>query len=534
MPLFEPKILPGFFRNGSRYQSKNRWYDGSLVRFVGDVIQPWLGWEEILDENGVAVALTGVPRTIKGWRGNDGRTLLAVGTNEKLYVYTTDGMLYDITPAGFTAGAVDTEFFDGAGNPTGAYGLGPYGASRYGVADPLQQDVVPATCWHLDTFGDYLVGCAYPSDGNLYYWPNDVLQIAQPMAGAPNNCRGIVVTGERFVLALGAGGDARKVEWPSQESLTDWTPTAINTAGGFTLDGPGDIVAGRRGEGETLVWTTDELFSIRYVGGSLIYGRRRVGSKCGLIAPGAVVARGNHAVWMGDRGFFTYNGSVQRIPCDVLDYVFSDFNYDQRAKVVATTEARWGEYRWHYPSSGSSENDRYVSWNREANHWTFGTLARSAAEDSGALTYPVAATASGRLFEHNRGLERQDEDGARLLPFVESGPVELSDGDEILHVSGLVPNEKVLNSASYTLYGASGSEEEETERGTFGTGAEVDLRFSARAIRVRIQQANDLDWRAGMPRLLVTTAGRRAARRPSVRSGLHNGMTDHGGTYSYL
>ena len=44
MPLIPIKIPPGFFRNGTQYQIKNRWYKGNLIRFAEGRIKPIGGW----------------------------------------------------------------------------------------------------------------------------------------------------------------------------------------------------------------------------------------------------------------------------------------------------------------------------------------------------------------------------------------------------------------------------------------------------------------------------------------------------------
>jgi len=47
MPLIPIKIPPGFFRNATQYQSKNRWYKGNLVRFSEGRIRPIGGWQRL-------------------------------------------------------------------------------------------------------------------------------------------------------------------------------------------------------------------------------------------------------------------------------------------------------------------------------------------------------------------------------------------------------------------------------------------------------------------------------------------------------
>ena len=55
--------------------------------------------------------------------------------------------------------------------------------------------------------------------------------VAEPITNAPINNKGIVVTEERFIFALGAGGNSRKVQWCDKENNTQWTPAVITKAG---------------------------------------------------------------------------------------------------------------------------------------------------------------------------------------------------------------------------------------------------------------------------------------------------------------
>jgi len=47
MPLLPIKIPPGFFRNSTQYQAKNRWYKGNLVRFSEGRMRPIGGWTRL-------------------------------------------------------------------------------------------------------------------------------------------------------------------------------------------------------------------------------------------------------------------------------------------------------------------------------------------------------------------------------------------------------------------------------------------------------------------------------------------------------
>lgn len=452
------------------------------------------------------ITLAGVPRAIIGWRGSDGNQTVAMGTNTKLYAHL-EGSLHDITPSGFTTGSVDAEY------DTGGYGDGVFGFGPFGVSDPAQTAFAPPAVFHLDTFGEYLVACSSPNDGKLYVWDRGVSSIAVEMSGAPTQNLGIVVTPERFVVALGAGGISRRVKWASQETTDTWTPDVSNTAGSLDVQSEGILVAGRRGKGETILWTTDDVHAMRYIGGTLVYAIERVGGKCGLPSPGAVTMVDDKAIWMGKGQFFLYDGYVQAIPCDVSDRVFSDINQNQIGKVVSLSISRFGEIWWFYPSANSTENDRYVVWNYRENHWTTGALVRTAGCDSGALEYPLLAASNGKLFEHERTFVHTDLDDSTLTPYLESGPVEAGEGDQVLYISQILPDERTLGQVELSLYGSFEPMANETLYGPFSINKNTDARMSARWVRLRLDQVVEEDWRVGVIRLNGKTAGSRGSPR---------------------
>ena len=94
--------------------------------------------------------------------------------------------------------------------------------------------------------------------------------------------------------------------------------------------------------------------------------------------PKACISAPGGVYWMDTNSFYIYNGSVKEVPCSVLNYVFSDLNQEQAFKIHAFTIMDKSEVGWFYPSSSSSEVDRYVIYNYEEGVWTYGQLERTA------------------------------------------------------------------------------------------------------------------------------------------------------------
>jgi hypothetical protein len=387
------------------------------------------------------------------------------------------------------------------------YGSGEYGGGRYGMGSALATPI-EATLWFLELFGDSTLLALSTSDGRLLAWAGDVTADAVPVATAPDGVA-FVITPEAFVLMLGADDNPRRVAWPSQATFDDWTPTADNTAGGFSLSTQGRLLSGCKLSRETALFTDDDFWIATWTGDEFVYGFTQRGKQCGLVAPNAFASFGNDVIWMGREAFYIYQGEVRQLPCDVHDRVFNDLNRAQIRKTWTKTVAEFGEVWFHYPSATSLECDRYVCYNYWEKHWSFGTLRRSAGCDAGVLERAVMVSPEGFVYEHEVGKAR---DGVR--PFIEGGPLKLGDGDQVFDVLGVVADEQTLGDAEATLFARYEPMGDETEEGPFVAADAneqglIDARFSARVVRLRLTQneSGSKDWRVGIPALMVTPAG---------------------------
>ncbi len=512
-------IPPGVVRLGTVYASKGRWYDSSLVRFVNGIVRPIGGWSLVRTSAGGDIQATGKPRGSHTWRKTDSTTWAATGTQTKLYAYS-NGILTDITPAGLVAGRTDGQLLTGTGGWGSGWGTSPWGGSA--AAGTIQE----ADSWQLDNFGEILIACL-TSDGKIY--ESTPTTQATPVTNSPTGCRAVVVTPERFIFALGAASDPRNVAWCSQGNRTVWTPAVGNSAGSFPLQTSGRLMAGRAGKGETLLWTDSDLWAAQFIGGPLVYSFQQRGDGCGLMGPNAVALVEGTAFWMGRGQFWQYNGSVRPIRCDVLDYVLATLDPNQKAKVHTVTSAQFGEVTWYYPSATQSghENDRYVTYNYRDGFWTIGQLARAAGNDADVFAQPLLWSTDGHLYSHETG---QDRGGAES--YIESGPLELGNGDRTMLVNTLLPDEKVIGQVVATFYGSFTSDGAEFASQAYTLSSRTDVRVSARYLRVRFAEPATVgaiydgtylhdgtityggtgpgaDYRVGPARLGVVEGGRR-------------------------
>ena len=77
------------------------------------------------------------------------------------------------------------------------------------------------------------------------------------------------------------------IRFSSQEDITDYTPTATNSAGTQRLADGSRIVGALRGRNAIYVWTDTALFIMRFVGAPFTFAFEQVGTNCGLIGKNA-------------------------------------------------------------------------------------------------------------------------------------------------------------------------------------------------------------------------------------------------------
>jgi len=496
MPFIPLDIPAGVYRNGTDYQSKGRWRDTNLVRWVDNSMRPVGGWNARTETVG-----SNPMRGSLAWRDNSLNRYLVSGSADSLVTYLDDGTLVDITPADLGTGIVDASISTG-------YGAGSYGVGLYNTPRPDSIILVPATSWTLDNWGEYLVAC-HSGDGRIFEWQLDrtTPAAAVPLANAPTGNNAVIVTAERFVFALGASNNPRLVAWSDREDNTTWSPLGTNEAGSIELQTNGNIVCGEKVQGQTLILTDVDAHVATYIGGQFVYGFERVGTACGVVSTQASATTPAGCFWMGKDGFFAYSGgSVQQLQSGVEDYVFSNINNDQISKVAAVVNGKYNEIWWFYPSSESQENDQYVAFNYRDNIWFTGYMGRTTGVDSGAYMYPIYfCSTTNRPFDHEYGFDYHNVP----KPWAETGAIEIGSGDSVMKVVGLIPDERNKGDVTVSFKARFYPNGQEYTYGSYPLSSPTSVRFTGRQITVRIDGETLDDWRVGQIRLDAVAGGRR-------------------------
>jgi hypothetical protein len=454
------------------------------------------------------------------WHDNAGVRWAAIGTDSKLFAYRFDTMvLTDITPAGVGP-------LGAPGSTADGYGKGDYGEDAYGTRRDTS-DVGPSDIaatmgdrWSLDTFGEDLL-IVPTQDGHLFRWtPTTPTVLPVIVAGAPTGNRGVIVSDQRHVILLSPGGDPRNIAWSDQEDPNTWTPDVTNLAGDKMLVTQSYAMTAVKVSDGILIFTANDVHKMTYVGAPYAYGIVQVASGCGPVSLRSVVSIGSFIAWPGVQTFWLWQGNVQPLKCDVQDWFYSLVNRSMVGRVFGSPNPAFSELWWDWPDEGSLECNRYLAFNFSdpAHPWTIGVRDRTAADPSGTMDYPVLGgplDSGGGLYLHEYGWT---SNGVPRAPYgeiyAETGNLTAGEGDRRLHVKQLVfdadPPEGRLG---YRFFSREQPQDvaSETEAGLYTAihGGLMDVRFSGRSIRMRMEALTDGPFAIGRPRLEVKAGGRR-------------------------
>lgn len=510
MSMVPIDLPPGIVKQATEYSNKGRWTDGDQVRWVNGKMLPVGGNIKVHDVP-ITDPDTSPVRSIFSWVDRDQNTYSALGSNDKLFAYfgqdPTDSVI-DITPDDLGAGSV----------PGYGYGSSTYGTGRYGIRVPGPVALSEHAVWAFDNYGEDLLG-VHSVDGRIWRWDRDTSPVveAAELANAPRNNIAVIVSDERHVIALGAGGDGRRIEWADREDPTDWTPTALNSAGGWDLQTPGTIVGGVRVRGGVLIITTTDCHLMRWVGGALVYAFDHAGTSCGAFSAQTIIGAFDAAFWMGQDRMWSWSGQVNPLECEVLEYVFQRMNRDRPFAFSVGANTRYNEIWFHYPLDGDLNPTQYAAFSfRDAPHWHIGSIARTAWHDNMVYNYPIAIDADGGLYFHEFGY--LDNGVSRVgTVFGETAPIDIAMGERTSRCRKLYQDALDLGGNQtfpYTISlrfrpGADGQSRVEGPYVMDSNRGYTDVRGQGRQVQVRVDSAEDIFWELGVLRLQTTPGGAR-------------------------
>jgi len=344
----------------------------------------------------------------------------------------------------------------------------------------------------------------------------------------------------RFIIVFGCNDygsavlDPMLIRWSSQDDPYNWTPDPTNQAGFVRVSHGSEIVTTVQTRQEIVVFTDSSVYSLQYLGPPYVWAPQLLGDNISIEGPNAAVIASGIVYWMGVDKFYSYDGRVQTLNCDLRRYVFQDFNQAQASQVIAGTNEGFNEVWWFYCSANSNTIDRYVIYNYLEKIWYYGAnLGRTAWLDSGLLDFPIAATYSNNLVFHENGLNNNETGTTTAIDaYISSSEFDIGDGHNFGFVWRVLPDLTFENATTsptgaqpsvvMTLYGLANS-----GSGVTSTASQPVAKSSTYVIteqftgmiftrmrgrqmifKISSDQINTV-WQLGAPRIDIRPDGRR-------------------------
>ena len=476
---------------------------------------------------------------------------------------------------GISRGALGTATFgtiNGQAHSDGAVVTNATEFTGWGSAVEASTVTLEPGLWSLSNFGQVLVSTI--ANGKTFTWDSSIaarLSTHSSMttsgfetridaatdSGNPTATRVTLISPTtRHLIHLGTEttiGDSTTqddmfIRFSEDESINKYTPEATNTAGTQRLQDGTKIMGGLVAKENILIWTDNALYTMKFVGAPFTFGFEQVGTNCGLIGKNAAIEIDGVAYWMGNNGFFSFDGTVNTLPCSVEDFVYDNADTTKGQQVNAGINNLFTEVVWWYPTQGSEFNNRYVVYNYGQNNaqlpmgnWYTGTNTNSirttwidslvyprpyatAYNSANTGTFPVIIGETGLgqtvFFEHESGNDQVNPDGSvtTLTSFIQSFSFSLQpDQSEVfLAMRRFLPNFKVLvgnNQVTLSIKDFPAEDDVQTTLSPFTINSntlKVDTRARGRYANIKIENTGvNESWRFGTFQVDIQPDGRR-------------------------
>lgn len=327
--------------------------------------------------------------------GNAGG-ILAASINKEFIIRNVTTNTFDVMTTGTSTSAVtaagggSTVYYPqiDAGNLNQGlgqgYGAGLYGVGLYGTALVSSSGMFFPRIWFCDRYGEDIIMTAGNQTG-IYTWDGNTAIAPVLISGAPTDVNYAFVSNN--ILVTFGHGVENEIFASDQGAITNWTASSTDQVFQDIIEGAGQFISHAEVDGYNLIFTSQQTYTMKYIGLPLVWQILPLDPNIGIIAPMARCSVNGIAYWMGESNFhFFRGGKVETLPSNfgvkssIWNYVFSNLNYSQKSKIFCWHNEEWDEIWWHYPSANSNECDRVARFSRQLMTWVPDNMDRTAAE----------------------------------------------------------------------------------------------------------------------------------------------------------
>lgn len=377
--------------------------------------------------------------------------------------------------------------------------------------------------WRFAQYGLNVVATNFTDDPQSYVIGSSTA-FAQLSSGAPR-AKYIAIWKDFVVLAHLAGG-VQRVRWSAIDDPTNWPAVGTAAAAQVQSDqqdlaGDGGWIqglVGGLGSADGVVLQERAIWRVTYVGPPLIFGFDLVEGARGTPAPGSIVQLGGIVAYLGEDGFYLFDGmNSTPIGAEKIDKTFfDDFDQTYAARMSAAVDPVNKVFYWAYPGSGhGGVPNRLLAYNWSLRRWSLIDTASEFVFRAGTFGYNLdSADGIGYTVDNSpfgpdsrfwaggksilAGFDSSHRlgfySGTTLAGTLETGDLDIGEGRRIF-VSGLRPVIDTGSVAAATGYrDAQSGSVAYTPATAPAADAFCPQRIAARFARARIEIAAGATW----------------------------------------
>lgn len=476
---------PGVTALSSKNAKILNWRESHLMRWHETTLKPVLGWEKYKTP-----VFASKLRKMHRWTRNDGTIITAYLCEQHVYI-ERDGVFTDITPAGGMAVPIVN---------IAGYGDDLYSFSKYGTPRPGDSRLNFTTnIYSLSNWGEELRAMT-SADGRYLGWkPSDPPGTKMTaVTGAPVGNRAFIITPERHAMLFGMNAFDR-FGWSDEEDDTNWAfGDILSRARYYDVYPKSYIITQQLMDVGILMFTPAMSYLIEWQGLPYVYSYRPIGEISVPISPASLCPTPLGVMWVATDGWWIFDGTAPRtVPCDVWDWIVDNVDMaDARFTGACVHLGYAGEVWWFFPDKDSPTgfNNRYAMFDYRAKTWATGRLGRICGFVYPNSVFPILSDGIN-VWKHNSGLLYPDAD----MPWIESQNLAPDGGEHYMTLKRILPDVQGDSDAiRWRVVKSNARDGYETEifspqRKKNGSGF-VDIRESARDMRLRIEMVKSADW----------------------------------------
>ena len=489
----------------SRSAKVANWHDSNLMRWDDiTTLRPVNGWEQVPYPNlpGTSSPFASRVRGMHKWVTQNGIYYTAFLCESHVYI-DTGGTLADITPI---------DGMDALGGTEAGYGEFNYNEDTYGTPRAGNSTITKfSPAFSINNWGEDLLVMT-SSDARLLIWsPSTPLSPLVRVPGSPF-ARQFVVTPEHHCMLFGLQfdtfsdpggvnglGSFAHFGWCSSENIEDWNfADPLNTAGMFTVDPYAPIIAAHSSAVGITLHTPAMTHVVEYIGLPYVYRYRPIGKVPIPISAASISSIPEGIVWISVEGYWMFNGSTaDTIPCPVWDVISKNMDFERTVRESHSVSIlAKGEIWWFWVDSSISVSAaRYVAIDYRSKVWMSGYLQRTCGITYANDRFPIMSDGA-KIWKHESGYSYP---GAIFMPYLESQTMMVADGERFGTITKLladIAGDKSALAFRLALQNdrSDYSSQKYTHQRTVNQFGWVDIRETARDIRLRIDMIKNSDW----------------------------------------